>query len=158
MWKKATVLALALVFVLSLTALTACTGEQPATAQTTGDDGVVSVQAEVETNLDQNDFAFVCPATFQVEQDPATGEYAIQEIQTKGFITSKGKPIYAFLPKDDAETIRQEDGSCLVQQSLQMYKSNEESATLSLAAKFTLNAETGEITGVASLVEVQDAN
>ncbi|MGM9565998.1 hypothetical protein [Evtepia sp.] len=138
--------------------LTSCASEQPAVSQTPGDDGMVSVQAEVETNLDRNDFAFVCPTTFQVEQDPATGEYAIQEIQTKGFITSKGKPIYAFLPKEDAETTRQEDGSCLVQQSLQMYKNNEESATLSLAAKFTLNAETGEITSTVLPVEVQDTN
>lgn len=144
--------------ILLVAILTSCASEQPAASQPPGDDGMVSVQAEVETNLDQNDFAFVCPTTFQVEQDPATGEYTIQEIQTKGFITSKGEPIYAFLPKEDAETTRQEDGSCLVQQSLQMYKNNEESATLSLAAKFTLNAETGEITSTVLPVEVQDTN
>lgn len=144
--------------ILLVAALTACASEQPAASQTPGDDGMVSVQAEVETTLDRNDFAFVCPATFQVEQDPATGEYAIQEIQTKGFITSKGKPIYVFLPKDDAETTRQEDGSYLVQQSLQMYKNNEEIAVLSLAAKFTLNVETGEITSTVLPVEVQGTN
>lgn len=144
--------------ILLVAALTACGGEQPAASQTPGDDGTVSVQAEVETTLDQNDFAFVCPATFQVEQDPDTGEYAIQEVQTKGFITSKGDPIYAFLPTEEAEITQQEDGSYLVQQSLQMCKSNEEAATLSLAAEFTLNAETGEITGVASLAEVQCAD
>ena len=39
--------------------LTSCAGEQPAASQPPGDDGMVSVQAEVETNLDRNDFAFV---------------------------------------------------------------------------------------------------
>ncbi len=152
------IVSITVIGILLVAALTACASEQPVASQTPGDDSVVSVQAEVETNLDQNDFAFVCPVTFQVEQDSATGEYAIQEIQTKGFITSKGKPIYAFLPKEDVEITLQEDGSYLVQQSLQMYKSNEESATLSLAAQFTLNKETGEITSTVSPVEVQDTN
>ena len=119
---------------------------------------MVSVQAEVETTLDQKDFAFVCSAAFQVEKDNTTDQYTIQEIQAADFTTTKGDPSYAFLPTEEVKTIQQEDGSYLVQQSMQMYKSNQEVAKLSLAAQFTLNAETGEITGTVSPVEVQDTD
>lgn len=58
--KKGTV-SITVIGILLVAALTACASEQPAASQTPGDDGVVSVQAEVETNLDQNDFALCLP-------------------------------------------------------------------------------------------------
>ena len=137
-------------------ALTACASEQPAASQDLGDGGEVSAQAVVETELDQTDFAFACEATFQVEKDPDTGAYALQEVQTTGFVTTKAEPAYGFLPKGETETTQQEDGSYLVQQALQMTKSSEEVAVLALETTFTLDPETGEVTGTASLVEVQD--
>lgn len=145
-----------LIGLLLAVALTACASEQPAASQDLGDGGAVSAQAVVETELDQNDFAFACEATCQVEKDPDTGAYALQEVQTTGFVTTKGEPAYGFLPKGEAETTRQEDGSYLVQQALQMTKSSEEVAVLTLEATFTLDPETGAVTGTASLVEVQD--
>lgn len=144
-----------LIGLLLAAALTACASEQPP-SQDLGDGGAVSAQAVVETELDQNDFAFACEATCQVEKDPDTGAYAIQELQTAGFVATKAETAYAFLPKGEAETTQQEDGSCLVQQALQMTKSSEEVAVLTLEATFTLDPETGEVTGTASLVEVQD--
>ena len=145
-----------LIGLLLAAALTACASEQPPASQDLGDGGEVSAQATVETELDQTDFAFACDATCQVEKDPDTGAYAIQELQTAGFVATKAETAYAFLPKEEAKITQQEDGSCLVQQALQMTKNNAEVAVLTLEATFTLDPKTGEVTGTASLVEVQN--
>ena len=145
-----------LIGLLMAAALTACASEQPPASQDLGDGGAASAQATVETGLDQTDFAFACEATCQVEKDPDTGAYALQEVQTTGFVTTKGEPAYGFFSVDEAETTQQEDGSYLVQQALQMTKNSAEVAVLTLEATFTLDPETGEVTGTASLVEVQN--
>lgn len=155
--KKRTV-SVTIIVLLLAAALTGCGGAQSLVSQMPGEDGVVSVEPAVKINVDQTDFTIACSATFQEEQDPDTGVYVIQDVQTDGFFSAKGTSHYMFIPRGDAEISQQEDGCYLIQQDLQLNKDSETAAVLSFAAEFTLDPATGEITGTISLVDKEDVH
>ena len=109
------ILALLLVVVLAV-ALTGCGGAKSPVSQMPGDDGVVSIAPAVEINLDRTDFTVDCDTTFQEAQDPDTGKYVIQEVQTDGFASAKGTSHHMFIPAEEPMISQQEDGSYLIEQ------------------------------------------
>lgn len=153
--KKRTFLLFGLTALLAV-ALTGCGGAQSPVSQKPGDDGVVSIAPAVKFELDLTDFTVDCDTIIQEAQDPDTGEYVIQEVQTYGFLSAKGTSHYMFIPAEEPQISQQEDGSYLIEQDVNLNKDNDAMAVLSFAAEFTLDPETGEITGTCSLVDTED--
>ncbi len=153
---RRTVFRILIAFLLAL-ALTGC-GAQSPVSQKPGDDGVVSIAPAVEINLDLTDFTVDCDTTFQEAQDPDTGKYVIQEVQTDGFASAKGTSHHMFVPAEEPMISQQEDGGYLIEQNVKLNKDNDTIAMLSFAAEFTLDPETGEITGTISLVDREDVH
>lgn len=153
--KKRTFLLFGLTALLAV-ALTGCGGAKSPVAQMPGDDGVVSIAPAVKFELDLTDFTVDCDTTFQEAQDPDTGKYVIQELKTDGFTSAMGTSGHYFVPAEEPMISQQEDGSYLIEQDVQLNKAGNTIAVLSFAAEFTLDSETGEITGTCSLVNTED--
>lgn len=145
-----------LIALLLALALTGCGGAKSPVSQMPGDDGVVSIAPAVKFELDRTDFTVDCDTIIQEAQDPDTGKYVIQEVKTNGFLSAKGTSHYMFIPAEEPKISQQEDGSYLIEQDVNLNKDNDAMAVLSFAAEFTLDPETGEITGTCSLVDTED--
>ena len=142
-----------LLAVLLVALLTSCSVQRVSASQDVGESGSATVQAEVTTELDRNKVTLACVA----EVRAAEGD-GLQEVQTGGFTVTDQAAGYAFVPQEDPAVTRQDDGTYLVKQTLQVYKSNarEEIAQMALEATFAWDPDSRAVTGAAAVADVQD--
>lgn len=121
-----------LLAVLLVALLTSCSVQRVSASQAVGESGSATVQA-------------------------AEGD-GLQEVQTGGFTVTDQAAGYAFVPQEDPAVTRQDDGTYLVKQTLQVYKSNarEEIAQMALEATFAWDPDSRAVTGAAAVADVQD--